>query len=259
MTREPPAFSCVLVVVIAATSCSKPREDYFTSMVEVPAGSYNLACGLTSSDQQESWLPSCRRAESGPFVLERFWIESLEVTVAQYRACIAAGRCTDDISTDVPAGDKQPALVRYPQALAYCAWRGRTLPSFDEWSAAARGGDRRLYPWGNAQPSSCDQVRFRDCPSTEPGRTEVGTHPVDRSPFGAFDMWGSVPEWVADLGPANRPRIRPDANVPIKPTTRIYESQLVDMDYYAGIRCASSRDPSGPPAKRWWQGGMGDP
>lgn len=80
-------------------------------------------------------------------------------------------------------------------ARAYCAWRGMRLPTEVEWEAAARGGEGRRYPWGDAPPTTERAVYGRGRGRTDP----VGAHPAGATPDGVHDLSGNLTEWTSSL------------------------------------------------------------
>ncbi|NWZ74102.1 SUMF2 enzyme, partial [Acrocephalus arundinaceus] len=93
--------------------------------------------------------------------------------------------------------------VSWNDAQAFCAWKGKRLPSEEEWEFAARGGlQQRMYPWGNNfQPNRTNlwQGDFPQGDTAEDGYH--GVSPVTAFPaqnsYGLYDLLGNTWEWTA--------------------------------------------------------------
>jgi iron(II)-dependent oxidoreductase len=162
-----------------------------------------------------------------------FWIDTVPVTNAAYRAFVAAGgyderrwwsadgwkwRCrsgkrspafwVSDGSAEgwfrrrfgqvEPLPDDQPVQhVSFHEADAYARWAGRRLPTEVEWEKAASWdpatGAKRRYPWGDEPPTPEEANLGQRHLQPAP----VGAYPAGASPVGAEQMLGDVWEWTS--------------------------------------------------------------
>jgi formylglycine-generating enzyme len=144
--------------------------------------------------------------------LAAYRIDLHEVTQAEYQACVAAGACASPRAGFDPVGRATFPVtdVDWDDAVAYCTFAQKRLPTEAEWEHAARGPDEYRYPWGDDAPD-CARATFGGCGGAP---VAVSSHTDDQSAFGATEMAGNVAEWVADYYDPGYYAVSPRANPP---------------------------------------------
>ncbi len=173
-------------------------------LVKIPAGSYQMGCSQADTHCSEDEGPSGGISVEVP----AFSIDRKEVTVADYRECVAAGKCQAPeqkwCNYFIKENAEHPMnCVNWNDADNYCSFKGKRLPTEAEWEKAARAGSITAYPWGNEV--SCEQAILNDGKTTGSAKDaldgcgEDNTFPVGtRKPnaLGIYDMNGNILEWV---------------------------------------------------------------
>ncbi|MEK7723376.1 MAG: bifunctional serine/threonine-protein kinase/formylglycine-generating enzyme family protein [Acidobacteriota bacterium] len=127
--------------------------------------------------------------------IKSFFIDITEVTREAYKSCVESKKCENpDFWKDgiFPKGTGEFPMtgLSWDKAKSYCEVNEKRLPTEEEWEFAAKGKDKRLYPWGDSWSTEKANV----------GSEGKSLKPVkqykDVSPFGLYDLAGNAWEWT---------------------------------------------------------------
>lgn len=88
--------------------------------------------------------------------------------------------------------------VTWQKAVAFCAAKGKRLPTEAEWEKGARGSNGHLFPWGEAPPDGRRAMFGLHHVHEIPILSPVDSHREGESPYGLRHMAGNVAEWTQD-------------------------------------------------------------
>lgn len=240
----PPSSLALLTLILAICySPSAISAETPAGMVLIPAGEFRMGTADGSdglADEHPERL----------VLVHAFFLDRYEVTNQDYAVFVRSTShrppANNNPASTIWDGAVPPqAIANHPvvnvsweDAVAYCRWSGKRLPSEAEWEKAARGTDGRRYPWGN----DWDRTKANSA-SYWAGRTvefqsgadweafwikgdgtrlakehgingeiltmPVGSFPHGVSPYGIHDLSGNVGEWVQDWYDPNYYRTAP--------------------------------------------------
>jgi formylglycine-generating enzyme required for sulfatase activity len=230
-----------------------PVDPHDVPMVLVPAGKFTRGSTLGEDEKPVRQI-----------YLNAFYIDKFEVTVGQYASYLEATGMEEPPDWSImnqPQHRRRPVVnVSWEDAVNYCKWAGKRLPTEAEWEKAARGTDGRIYPWGNEAPTRLHANYGRKDWDDHHALTPVGSFEAGKSPYGLYDMAGNAWEWVFDWYGHDYYKKSPEKN-PIGPakgsekvvrggswlyvseflrTAHRFNAQPMNRHFGYGFRCAKT-------------------
>ena len=158
---------------------------------------------MTSIPAAKHWVSADKSDELKMIQLDGFSIDQTEVSYYQYNKCIEAEKCPP--LANIPEDLNLPVTgIGYGSADEFCKFAGKSLPTAEQWEAAARfGGETNGITYVNV---ACDTIHFGagrgECKKVNQNSPEsVFRRMQSANPGHILNMLGNVREWTSTPDP----------------------------------------------------------
>ncbi|MBL8150516.1 MAG: SUMF1/EgtB/PvdO family nonheme iron enzyme, partial [Blastocatellia bacterium] len=177
LPEEDPIKVSLAYEVFCKSVKHNPVDD--AQMVWVPSGEFTMGSNDHFKDEKPQHA----------VFLDGFWIYKYPITVGQYRKFLASqGKQLPRLDNWEWLANHPVVKVTWEDAYNYTKWAGVELPTEAQWEKAARGGDARIYPWGNDWNKNNCAIKRKG------GTVPIAALWAGQSPYGVLDMAGNVYE-----------------------------------------------------------------
>lgn len=173
---------------VEALMSAEQWEDLAAEII-IPAGPFLMG---TNAERADKYNQPQHEVNLPTYKIDKYLVTHAEyarfVVMTKHRAPL------DWVDGTIPDGKTlyPVTMVTWHDAVDYCSWAGKRLPTEEEWEKAARGADGRRWPWGNTMDASKLNTYYYVGSSTEVMKFKTGV-----SPYGVFDMAGNVSQWTS--------------------------------------------------------------
>lgn len=211
-------YTVMVLLSISLFSCATGKGDVPGDMVAIENGWFTMGQNADELNEQpehevylDDYMIDRHEVSAKDFAAflnargnpENRYFSAVESSTVVEETVLSAGSAAKQGSPSYVAKkghENFPANnVSWFGAKEYCRWKGRRLPTEAEWEKAARGYDKRTYPWGNSFPNENRARYARDF--GEAGvdvMVSVDALPAGESFYGAKNMAGNILEWTYD-------------------------------------------------------------
>ncbi len=179
------------VAAAAGEATATPAPSVTNVMADIPAGPFTMG-----SDKGKPNAAPPHQVDVPAFKMDKYDVVNVDfdtfVKATGYQTDAEKNKASRTWRDEFATGKENHPVVRvtYNDAVAYCKWLGKRLPTEAEWEKAARGPKNYAYPWGDAWDASKANVKA----SGLRGTSVVGSYPPND--YGLFDMAGNVWQWT---------------------------------------------------------------